>query len=170
MKHWSYIVLVLSMGFSSCSSQKILETKTPFIIGSASCQEWIGGREESGSGLTLKVPVSNSIDNTIIFRNVYFRGKMTEVYRNTVDGELFVMGKFVSEKIDKPDIVMHADSTQEVGNQPPKLNKKNTMESPFELKNDEAVLSYIENGTEKYVKISGIQERPALIYQSKPKN
>ena len=70
----------------------------------------------------------------------------------------------------KPDIVMHSDPKKEVGNQPPRLRTEEEKTFPFELNADEAVLSYLENGKVKYVKISGVKDKPARIYPGRPKN
>ncbi|MEO0527291.1 MAG: hypothetical protein AAFZ89_08700 [Bacteroidota bacterium] len=169
MRHLSYLVFVITLGLFSCSSQKKLETKTPFEIGSASCQQWTGGREGSGSGITLKIPVSNVTD-TVEFQKAYFRGKTGEIRTNTINDQLFAMVEFVTKKANKPDIVMHSDPKKEVGNQPPKRHKEHVSDFPFELKSDEAILSYLENGDVKYVKVSTIKEKPISIYQSRPKN
>lgn len=109
-------------------------------------------------------------DGGITFQNVYFRGKVAKVFTESVNGEMFAMGRFETQEMGKSDIVMHLDPKKEVGNKPPDIKKKEEVAFPFELKKDEAVLGYLEKGREKYVKISGIKEKPARIHKGKPKN
>ena len=168
MKNTVYILLSLIMGLSGCSSQKKLETSTPFVLGPAICQEWYAGKEESGSGQVLKITINEMSSEEVNLQNVYFRGAMSKVNMEMEDKGMMAVARFKKEG--KKDMVMHADSTKEVGNQPPKLRSKEEMEFPFELKRDEAVLSYLEDDKVKYVKIIGVVEKPARILPSRPEN
>jgi len=172
MKHSIYIVLSLVMGLTGCSSQKKLEPMPPFVLGKATCQEWIGGQEESGSGFQLMIPIEEKMITDIAFKEVFFRGRVLESSIKNKDGKAFVVCNYVNQKTEKPDIIMHSDATKEVGNQAPKLKSKAGNNFPFELQEDEAVLSYVENNSKKakYVKISGVKDKPARIYPGRPKN
>ena len=167
IKHTIYLVLVLMMGLSGCSSQKKLETQTPFVLGGASYQEWMGGREASGTGSEVRIVLSRMNEEEVSFQNIYFRGKVAKVSVETEDTGMVAIAKFSGQK---PDIVMHADPKKEVGNQPPDLNTQAATEFPFELRKDEAVLSYLEDDKLKYTKITGVKQKPARIYPSRPQN
>ena len=147
MKNLGYFVLVLVFGLLSCSSQKKLQTMTPFEIGSATCQQWSGGRGESGTGTTLKIPVSQFDSNSIELKEVFFRGKKVSVVMEKENGEKYAIAN-VSSKNDK--------STEET-------NK-------LKLDPTEAVLSYLENGELKYTKVIGIKDKQPILYKGKPKN
>ncbi len=155
------------MGLSGCASQKKLETSTPFTIGPAICQEWVAGKEESGSGEVIKITINEMAAEKVELQNIYFRGSMAKVIMEMEDKGMTASARFEKHK---PDMIMHADSTKEVGNQPPKLKSKDGKEFPFELQRDEAVLSYLEDDKVKYVKITGIVDKPARIYPGRPQN
>lgn len=169
MRKSIYILSILSLGLFSCSSQKKLQKETPFQLGSASCQHWAGGKEESGTGLILKIPIMAIEEGDVAMQNVYFRGKMTKLNLEIQEGKTYAIAKFEEPSMEKPDIIMHADPKQEVGNRPPKM-KDAEIDFPFELADDEAVISYMEKEKLKYAKISGIKEKAPLIYNSKPMN
>lgn len=143
MKHWVYSLSVIIMSLASCSSQKKLVAEASFTVNTPSCQTWVGGREDSGSGITLTLPVEINSNIDIAFPEVYFRGQVTKAsITNTI-----ATCKYMKSKTGK-------------------------IKMPFELQADEAVIGYTENNssTIKYVKISGIKEKQALIYPSKAKN
>ena len=167
MKNSIYIVLGCLLTLYGCSSQKKLEVSTPFTLGTSSCQEWVEGKEESGSGQLVKITVSEMTGEDIAFQNIYFRGQMAEVVMEMEDEGMVATAKFFKQK---PDIIMHSDATKEVGNQPPKRKSEDEKSITFDLKETEAVLSYMENEKVKYVKIVGIIDKPSRIYPSRPQN
>ena len=172
MKQFLYLTILAIMGLSSCSSQKKLQTNPPFTIDGPTCQKWTGGMESSGSGLEVRIPLTNLETESIIMQQLYFRGDSTDISTETVNGQRFAIGRFSNGSLKKPDIIMHADPKKEFGNQPPKLKTGEKAAFPFELKNDEAVISYMigDGKTMRYTKISGIKDLQPLIYSSKPKN
>ncbi|WP_158975087.1 hypothetical protein [Cellulophaga sp. L1A9] len=172
MKNLIYISFIALIGLGSCASQKKLQQEPPFVIEEPTCQKWIGGKEESATGITVIFPITQIMDENVSFQHLYFRGHVTTVKKEIIAGKQFVSAKIETKKIPRPDIIMHADPRKEVGNQPPHLKKEPVTEYPYELNDDEAVLSYIEEDGKKvkYTKITGIKEKQALIYSSKPRN
>jgi hypothetical protein len=162
------IILILCFGLTSCSSQKTLQSDVPFEIGKATVQEWMGGREESGTGYLVNIPVS-VITKEVRFQELFYRGKIAQVTTEMKEEGFMVQANFINTP-SKPDLVMHADPKREVGNQPPLAQGGSTQDFPFELAPQEAVLSYVLKNHVKYVKISGMKEKAALIYSTKPKN
>lgn len=140
-----------------------MDNKAPFTLGQAYYQEWAGGTEETIAGRTVSIPLSH-IKGNVLFETLYFREKSVAVHMESVNDRMFAVAKFEDPKLLKPDIIMHADPKKEVGNQPPSLNLESGPEPPYELKRDEAVLSYVQSGVQKHIKISGIKERPGRIY------
>lgn len=171
MKYLLYTLLIL-ITFSSCSSQKKLQTKIPFEISTPTSQKWIGGKAESESGVEVKIPVTQIKEENIAMQQLYFRGKITDVTYEIINGDRFVIAKYATNAFRKQDIIMHGDSRMEVGNQPPKVKVNEDELFPFEIGENEAILSYIEKDGKrvKYTKISGIKDIQPLIYSSKPKN
>ncbi|WP_010516220.1 hypothetical protein [Croceivirga radicis] len=160
MKWFSYIFFSLIFSLSSCSSQKTFVKEAPFTTGDVTCQYWAGGRAESGSGTKLKIPVGQLDKEGVAFAQAFFRGKVADLKMVKNSDEMYAEANF-SNKMDKPDIVMHADPKKEVGNKPPKLQKEN----PFELSENECVISYTENGELKYLKIDNVKELKPKMYQ-----
>ncbi len=171
MKNSIYGIIILALSLTSCSSQKKLVAEAPFVLGTATVQEWLGGKEESGSGQTIQIEVTQMNGEGVVMQNLYFRGRMTPVHMELKEGVMYAMCELKTSSMEnKPDMVMHADSTKEVGNQPPKLSKKDKNAFPFELKADEAVLSFMEDEKVKYYKVTGIKEKKALTYPGKSKD
>ncbi|MEM8999149.1 MAG: hypothetical protein AAGB24_02710 [Bacteroidota bacterium] len=163
MKTLTYIVLTIGLLSSGCSSQKKLVLDPPFVVENATCQKWTGGRAESGSGMNMELPFTS--DAEVSFTSVYFRGKLFKCKVEQKEGKKVLKATYLSVRDTKPDMVMHSDSTKEVGNQPPELSKK--MVSGFKLESDEAIIVYVKAGdsTENFTKVSDIKEKKPLIYQ-----
>ena len=141
MKHWLYTVSIIILSLASCSSQKKLVAETPFTINAPSCQNWVGGRADSGSGITLTLPVESS-NSKVMFSEVYFRGQVTKAkFENGVATCRYAK----SNKATKIPFELEADEAV-IGY----------------VENDDT--------TVKYFKISGIKEKQALIYPSKARN
>ncbi len=171
IKSTFYIILGCIITLQGCSSQKHLESSAPFQVEKATCQEWVGGREESGTGFRLQLPIVAATVDDVAFKEVFFRGTILEAQLEKDNEKMMVVCNYTSSKVERPDIIMHSDPKKEVGNQPPKLDKKRA-KFPFELKPDEAVISYSEKGSNKlkYIKIAGIVDKPSRIYPSRPQN
>lgn len=161
MKSLTYIVLALGFSLTGCSSQKKLADTAPFETGAASCQSWVGGRPESGSGMKLEVPITTAIPENVTLKQAFFRGKAAEIKLATQNGQTMAKANFMNRSSEKPDIIMHADPKKEVGNRPPMPKIK----MPMELALDECAVSYEEAGELKYLKISGVKEKKPLAYQ-----
>ncbi|MEJ1221539.1 hypothetical protein [Sediminicola sp. 1XM1-17] len=166
----TYILISLLLGtaFTSCRTQKTLQGDVPFVMGAATSQEWIGGREESGTGISVVVPIS-AISKNVSFQDMYFRGQIVQVSTDREGEGLTVQGNF--KKVPKEQgLFTPEDPKREMGGQQPPLSGKAAQDFPFDLTFHEAVLSYIVKNRMKYVKISGIKEKAVLIYSTKPKN
>ncbi len=62
-------------------------------------------------------------------------------------------------------MVMHADSEREVGNAPPTLDPNANEAFPFDIADDEVVLSYRSGKKIKYFKVSGVKEKRPQLFQ-----
>lgn len=167
MKKSVWILLGLLTGLAGCSSQKKLEKSPPFVISSATFEPWVSGKDESGLGHTVKINLSQMAAGDVALQNIYFQGQMSRVILDMDDQGMVATAKFESLK---PDMIMHGDPTREVGNQPPKIRKGRKDTFPFELKDDEAILSYLQNDKVKYVKIPGVISKPVGTYPGRPQN
>ncbi|WP_133671330.1 hypothetical protein [Maribacter caenipelagi] len=146
MKYILSCFLLICLCLTSCTSQKKLQTEIPFEIGKAISQQYVGGREESGSGTELRIPVSLLNTSDIEIKEVYFRGKKVKALVNTVDNEEMIIVRI------------------------PNNSPESSETSDLKLNTDEAVISYNENGEMKYAKVNGIKQKQPLIYKGAPKN
>ena len=146
MKYVLSYFLLFCLCLTSCTSQKKLQTETPFKIGESSSQPYVGGREESGSGTELRIPVSLLENSDIELNEVYFRGKQVKAFVNTVDNQNMIVVRI------------------------PNNNPESSETLDLKLNTDEAVISYNEDGEMKYAKVNGIKQKQPLIYKGAPKN
>jgi hypothetical protein len=167
MRNSVFILFILVSILAGCSSQKKLEKSTPFVYGEATVEPWTAGREETSSGNVVKISLSEMSAEEVELQNVYFRGQMAAVSMD-MDGRGMMAIATFPHAGKGTDMVMHSDSQQEVGNQPPKKLKDKVF--PFVLKADEAVLSYKEKDKLKYAKIEGIKEVKGRIYPGRPED
>ena len=160
MKNSIYIFLSVIMGLSGCSSQKKLQTNPPFVLGEATSQKWADDEEENDFERIVKIVV-RELTGQVTLQKLYYKGQVADITIETGEEQMIAVAKFEKTDFEKWDMIMHADPKKEVGNRPPRPRKKDKGAFPFELSDEEAVLSYIENDTVKYVKVSAILEKAA---------
>ncbi len=155
----------LLLSFYNCGSGNtndsyiVLEQYPPFQVEAASYQKWVAGTPEGGGGVTVFINFSN-IQQGVVFKEIYFRDKNTEVVASAAVRVQYV-GYFKNES--KRDVIMDSNSINEAANTPPK-------KSPFQLEDDEAVISYKFNGEIAYFKIEKLEQKEILAYPaSNPK-
>ena len=155
-------VFILSVFLSNCGSSKsdnanyTLTENPPFSIEEVYSQKWIAGIKEGGSGTNIYFTLKNLEPGTLI-NEIYFKNKITTAEEKNT---LIFVGYF---KNDQQDIIMDSDTTNEANNIPPK-------KSPFQLEENEAVLSYTYKGIEYYFKVTKIEEKEVIAYPSSKPN
>lgn len=159
------VMMLFMVSFSQCSSTKKLQDKAPMKIGDVYCQKWVAGIQGGGSGLYIFIPVS---DTSIILDSVYFRGRVTKLSPKYEDKNIYV-GNFIDQKKLKQDIIMSGDPKAEFGNKLP-ITQEEIKDIPFDLKEDECVISYIDGKKTKYFKVDNIAEKQLIPYPSAPHN
>lgn len=161
--HLSYfiIMLVFMASFSHCSSAQKLQKNAPVEFGDVYCQSWVAGVKEGGSGLNLFIPVT---DTSISLDSVFFRGKVAKL-EFSQENSLYI-GRFKTEFNQPKDIILSSDPKEEYAN---KMLQKETL-IPFDLKDDECVVSYKKENDINYYKISNIKQKEPLNYPSAPPN
>jgi len=164
LKAISFLILMLLVmtSFSQCSSAKKVQEKAPLALGLVYCQSWIAGIEGGGAGLNIYIP---TVDSSVKLDSVYFRGKVVKLEVKNQNGIIYI-GSFISDFNKKKDIVMSSEPNAEYGNEMPKITQK----IPFELKENECVISYKEGKTTKYFKIDNVIEKELIPYPSAPPN
>jgi len=154
------LLAILMMGFSQCSTVKKIQEEAPVSIGEVYFQKWVAGIKGGGAGLNIYIPVN---DTSIKLDSVYFRGMTTNLFPKYQEENIYV-GKFISDHNKKEDLVMNSDPKAEYGNKRA-IIKEN---SPFELKQNECIISYTDGKKTKYFKIENIVEKAIVPYPSAP--
>lgn len=151
---------VFMISFSQCASTKKLQDEVSFEISQVSYQNWVAGVDGGGAGVNLFIPmISNS--NNIVFDSVYFQGKQVKLEQKN---KSFFVGRFKEATNQKKDIVMSSNRLEEVNNPIPEIPKK----IPFQLKEDECVVSFKDGKKAKYYKISGILKNERVFFPKAP--
>ncbi len=158
------VITLIMVNFSSCSSAQKLQEETPFSIGEVSSQKWVAGVQGGGAGINVFIPISE-IEENIEMKGLYYHGKLVELEKRK-DG--LYIGRFKTNINQKVDFIIDEDSKKEYGNKVPEIEEKAKI--PFELKDNEAILSYMHKGRLKYFKIENIITKQIAAYLSTPKN
>ena len=156
------IMLLIMVSVSQCSSAQKLQNEAPSKFGLVYFQTWVAGVSGGGSGLNLFIPV---MDGSVRLDSVYFRGSVSKLEVKPSNPTLHI-GRFDTGFNQAKDIIMHSDSNEEHTN---KLSKPARM-IPFELKDNECVVSYTKEGKVFYYKIPNVIQKPADNYPSAPPN
>lgn len=147
--------------FAQCGSSQVLETEPPFALDTSHMEPWTAGDANQFSGMNLLFPVKSGKD--VLLDSVYFRNTMAPLIR--IQKNSYLVYKATIDTTEAPyDVIMHADPKEEVGNRPSDVKR-----SPFVLKHDEAVITYMDNGQRKYYKVTGLHTSPAVHYRERPK-
>ena len=153
------IIAIVSLSFSQCASTLKLQDTIAVDIGEVYYQSWVAGVKEGGSGINIYIPIKNK-SAEIVLDSVYFKRKGVKL--EEIKPNLYI-GRF-SIVTTKPDIVMTKKPFAEYGNKVPKIKQN----SPFDLKDDECVLSFTEKGKRKYYKIIEVVKTEPIFYPSPP--
>ncbi|MEO6348785.1 MAG: hypothetical protein ABIO60_12835 [Aquaticitalea sp.] len=164
LKYLSIFLFSLSL-FTHCSSAQKLQTNAPMTFGKVEIQSWMAGVKGGGSGINLFIPVLKSSDQYIQLDSVYFRGKVAKLKLLNDQTSTYV-GRF------KGKFNQNEYQTKDPGN--PMENSDQTLENnqkiPFNLKDNECVVSYIIGSETQYFKIDNVVEKPTLHFPSSPPN
>ncbi len=151
-----------SLIFIQCNSPKIsFQTKTPFKITESYYQDWVGGIP-GVSGTRIQLIIDN-LKPDVIPDSLFFRGTRLKIEIRTNQKRTV----WVAHYNDKPkkDFNMTDRPVGEYGNTLPKMTK-----FPFDLKKNNAVLSYYYKGILNYYKIENLRKKESLFYPAaKPK-
>lgn len=138
------------LAFSFCSSTKeISKENHPFKVTNATYNTWVGG-QPGVKGIKVVITIDNP---EIELDSVFFRKKKTPLKRDiSVELPTFV-GVFTDQN-NKNDYILHENPINEYGNTP--INK--SLNIPFSLKKNEAVVSYLLDNKTYYYKILDVVE------------
>ncbi|MGY0406903.1 MAG: hypothetical protein ACWIPJ_00895 [Polaribacter sp.] len=148
-------IVIIILGFSECGSNKLIKNP-PFTIEKAMYNYWTGGIP-GVSGIRVKISVATAPE--ITFDSLFFHQKETKV-EVLQDGETtLLIGHFSTSNRREKDFILDINATKEIQNKPPNIQK-----FPFELKENEAILSYKKDAKTYYFKIEELQKEKSPQY------
>lgn len=157
-------LMLVCIIYSSCGSSKhsnnnfVFEKNPPFKIEAAYFQKWAAGIEEGGSGINIFIQF-DQLPSNLIVQNIYFRNHTLEA-KNSIDApENFTATLLRGKK--EGSYVMDSNPLSEAKNTP-------SNQFPFELDDNQAVVSYWYQGERHYFKIKNLSERNNLAYPQAP--
>lgn len=134
--------IIILLVFSQCKSLKIPEKKPVRIISSTYYLT------DNNQLKNIYIQISNQ--DYLAFDSIYFQRKKSKIKIKTMRGLVYVYGDFSNSL--KTNLVLDANPTKEFNNPIPELNK-----FPFDLKDNEAVISYKVNEKVKYFKVKKVK-------------
>ncbi|MGG6229675.1 hypothetical protein [Tenacibaculum sp. SDUM215027] len=151
-------ILILALSFTKCASVK-MENNHPFKIESASYSHVTGGVKGSYSSTNLII--NFTAEKPVDFQKVYFQNKITKAVIEQHNDKQYIAARYKTSSNDRKDIILHADPKKEFGNTP----NTPTEEFPFELKENEAMVSYVIGEKIHYVKVKNIIKKDNVFMQ-----
>jgi hypothetical protein len=143
------MALLIIVSFTNCGGTKFTKNP-PFIITSATYNHWVGG-VPGVSGTNVRI--SYTAESSVVFDSIYFLKRSLKLEQRESKGTKLIMGYFKNNDPSlKADYILHVIVEKEMRNKPPVLNN-----FPFELKENEVVISYKEGGRTKYFKIKSLK-------------
>ena len=146
---------LLLFALTGCAGGKdyVFEETPPFTLGEVYYQNWVAGVKGGGSGTNVHINIDSYSDEVVIL-DIYFGNKKTKAKNSPKNIDQYV-GYFRNET--RPDVIMDSDPVQESQNVPPEV-------IPFQLEENEAVLSYLFLDEVKYLRITNMERKPMLAY------
>lgn len=142
-------IVLFSCGSTTSISEYNLQKKAPFKVLKSTYKNWVGG-QPGVKGVLVNIEIDNP---KIVLDTVYFRNMKAPLEKSKNDSNETYVGHFTFPNKSN-DMILHGDAKKEFGNQVPDISKK----IPFDLKQDEAIVSYKIKGLTKYFKISNLTE------------
>ena len=155
MKLKVILIAFITIFLTNCKSSQF-DAKPPFNVSSATYNNWVGG-QEGVSGIHLVFNLNSK--QTIKFQKVYFNKREAILEAKEKEGKTTLIGNISTSTIGNSNLVMDVDPKKEINNEIPETN------FPFDLKENEAVLSYLEKGVTKFYKVKNIKKTNTGYYQ-----
>jgi hypothetical protein len=158
------MLTLIMTSFSQCSSAQKLQKKAPIVFGETYYEQWVSGVAGGPSGINVFIELK---DESLQLDSIYFRGKVSK-FEVKPSNKLLFIGRFITESKDNIDMMISTNTNEEYSNKAPELPIK----IPFELENDECVVSYKISGKTKYYKIANLvkKQSPDIPMSPVPNN
>lgn len=140
----SLAFILVTFFLSGCGGNKNLQETAPAQFQQAYYTA-------DASSMTLFLPVSAIQTGRVELTGVYFQGRKADLERDPQYPGMYV----ASFDTGKPDMIMSSDPREEYGNKVPEAGEK----IPFDLDDDEAVIIFNENDTQKFYKLRNVEHR-----------
>lgn len=153
------IILLFTLScLTSCSAQKTISKYFDNKIQQADSESWVAGVRGGGSGRNLTIVLKNKLPKEITLVQVYFSNSLAKPTKiSETQYQVSFKGQANWQRNYEP----------ETDGQP----KVTTIEPPFKIENNEAILEYTYKNQKRYFKILNIKEKEPLYYPSaKPRN
>ena len=150
-------ILMLTL-FTNCASSQF-DKKPPFTITKAQHQEWVGGKPGS-KGTMVTIEFANKVEDNIQFDSIYFNNRSANISVGSFSEKTVISGNFGNSSFTEKIVIMDKDPKKEFGNEAPKSTNK----LPFELSNNECVISYLIDSKKHYFKLDALQKGKTIIY------
>ncbi len=148
------IYLLMTIGLMSCKTLKF-EKNPPFQITGATYNNWVGG-QPGVSG--MKVIIGYTSNQNVVFKSIFFYNKEMKVEYYENKGNKYIIGRLDTSTRGDKDRILDKDPKKEMQN---KLPEKKL---PFELKENEAVIVYVDGDNRKFVKVTNVKQTDTDFY------
>lgn len=154
-----FLLVVFTISFSQCSSTKhTMEVSETITIENtaqpkAYYQKWVAGVQGGGSGMDVVIHKSLVGDKKL--DSVYFRNKAVALEQKN--------NNFIGYFKGDANHFVHEENTTSQEN-----IIENTEDFPFNLAQNEAVISYTKGTTVKYIKLEGLLKKQSPDYPKAP--
>ena len=150
-------ILFLLLGFSQCGGSTLVK-KSTLKVEKAFYNKWFGG-QPGVRGTKVEIHLKDASE--VIFVALYFQGKRTKVEVSQMEKFTRIIAHFSTSKRKNRNLILDADITKELENTLPSLE-----EFPFQLKENEAMLSYKKENKTVYFKIENIKKVQSIPFPS----
>ena len=150
-------ILFLLLGFSQCGGSTLVK-KSTLKVEKAFYNNWFGG-QPGVRGTKVEIHLKDASE--VIFVALYFQGKRTKVEVSKIEKFTRIIAHFSTSKRKNRNLILNADMTKELENTLPSLE-----EFPFQLKENEAILSYKKENKTLYFKIENIKKVQSIAFPS----
>ncbi|MEM6894919.1 MAG: hypothetical protein AAF554_14590 [Bacteroidota bacterium] len=140
MKYVKELMVIALMVSYTGFAQLNVCGKPVFSVEKAVCKAWYNRGEQLSSGWRLEIKVAN-LDEAVVLEEAYFRNCVAQLRLESQKGASWLVADF--EK-----------------------SKKGDEDNTFDLKIDEAVLSYQKDGKKRYCKIVDVKSEKPSFHQA----
>ena len=151
-----FLVIFLTQNCNPKATTIEPQEKIPAEIMEVYFQKWVGGQEQTGSGIDFHIQFKIALPKDVELKKVFFQN-------NEANFEQQEKTTFVAHLKFNPksDIILDADSKNEYGNKAPEIKNKKP-----DIQSNEAVLEFFKNGKVIKIKIKNIEEKKIILYPS----